>query len=426
MGGDGPGGRAANGARVTGGDRLWERLEWLWTGFYAATLATGAVLGSLSDGGSFARRMLPLLGAATLLGLERLCSRLVPADPDLATRRQIAIGLAWYGVSLALLVPLVETFPPFALAVYGFVPKIFSLLPLVASIPAAALVVPVLILGQSGLSAAEDADTWYASLGSGVLSVLVGLFIYVIAGQSEQRRRALAELTAAQAEAEQQARRAGAAEERSRLAREIHDTLAQGLISVLTQVEAAERALGRDGGSGRTDTAHHLDLAREAARAALDDARRSVQALRPPSLQEAPSLPAAIDRVAQRWSGQSGVRVEVSVVGRDRPLAPEVEVTLLRAAQEGLANVARHAGATRATVTLSYDGDEVAVDVDDDGVGFDPAVPRRRADGAGFGIEALRQRAAALGGTAHVESEPGRGATLVLRVPAHPAEEVVP
>jgi signal transduction histidine kinase len=153
-----------------------------------------------------------------------------------------------------------------------------------------------------------------------------------------------------------------------------------------------------------------------------------VQALRPASLQEASSLPAAIERVAGRWSEQSGVPAEVSVTGSRRPLAPEVEVTLLRAAQEGLANVARHAGATRATVTLSYDGDEVAVDVDDDGSGFDPAVlaSAPAAGGGGFGIEALRERARALGGSAHVESEPGRGATLVLRVPAHPAQEVVP
>lgn len=288
---------------------------------------------------------------------------------------------------------------------------------------AAALVLPVLIIGQGGLSAAAYASTWYASVGSGVLSVLIGLFIHAIARQSEQRRQAMEALTAAQAEVAAQARRAGVAEERARLAREIHDTLAQGLVSVLTQVEAAERALARDPAAG----AHHLDLAREAARAALDDARRSVQALRPASLQEAPSLPAALERVAARWSGQTGVRATVSVTGVRRPLAPEVEVTLLRTVQEGLANVARHARATRATVTLSYEGDEVAVDVDDDGTGFDPAVlpvPEKARDG-GFGIEALRQRARALGGSAHVESEPGRGATLVLRVPAHPAEEVV-
>jgi signal transduction histidine kinase len=399
---------------------VWDRLAWLWTGFYATMLAAGALLGAAAAGGPVSRRALPLAGAVVLFGLERLVARLV-GDPEQASRAGVAAGLGWYVASLALLVPLVETYPEFALAIYGFVPMVFSMLPLVAAVPAAVLVVPALFLGQEGLSAVTHAETWYASLGSGLLSVLVGFVMHAIASQSERRRQALAALTAAQAEVAAQGRRAGAAEERSRLAREIHDTLAQGLVSVLTQVEAADRALASD----QHASAHHLDLAREAARAALEDARRSVQALRPPSLQETPSLPAAIERVARRWSGQCGVPAEVSVTGAVRPLAPEVEVTLLRAAQEGLANVARHAGATRATVTLSYDGDEVAVDVDDDGVGFDPAARRARPDGGGFGIEALRQRAGALGGTAHVESEPGRGATLVLRVPAHPADEAV-
>ena len=338
------------------------------------------------------------------------------------TGRDLVVAFGWYAASMGLLVLLLEPYPQFGIAVYGFVATIFTLLPVQLAIPAGVAVVPVLLIGQGGLSVALEADTWYSSLGSGLLALVVGLFMTGVARQSAQRRLAVEALTAAQAEVAAQAHRAGVAEERARLAREIHDTLAQGLVSVLTQIEAAERARGADAG------AHHLDLARDAARAALDDARRSVQALRPASLQEAPSLPAAIERVAGRWSEHSGVPAQVSVTGASRPLAPEVEVTLLRAAQEGLANVARHAGATRATVTLSYDGDEVAVDVDDDGAGFDPAAlaaAGRGRDGGGFGIEALRQRARALGGSAHVESEPGRGATLVLRVPAHPAEEVV-
>jgi signal transduction histidine kinase len=401
-------------------DDAGDRLDWLWTGFFVATLVLGAVISALSADGSTGFRLLPLLGVAVLLVLDRVCGRLAP-DPETLGRAGLAVALVWYVASVTLLILLVEVYPPFSLAVYGFVPRIFTRLPLVPAVVAAALVLPAMILGQGGVSAAADARTWYASLGSGALSILIGVFITAIARQSAQRREALAALTAAQAEVAQQAHRAGVAEERARLAREIHDTLAQGLVSVLTQVEAAERALARDPAAG----AHHLDLAREAARAALDDARRSVQALRPASLQEAPSLPAAIERVAGRWSEQSGVPVEVSVTGSSRPLAPEVEVTLLRAAQEGLANVSRHARASRATVTLSYDGDEVAVDVDDDGTGFDPVAARAPRDGGGFGIEALRQRARALGGSAHVESEPGRGATLVLRVPAHPAEEVV-
>jgi signal transduction histidine kinase len=403
----------------------WERLGWLWSAFYAVTLGVGGFFSALYADGTAAHRLLPVAGAGALLALTHGTRRRI-LNPEAPTWGQLLLALGWYATSLALLVLLLEPYPQFGIAVYGFVPTVFGLLPIGWALPAGVVVVPVLLIGQGGLSAALEADTWYSSLGSGLLALVIGVFMHGIALQSDRRRQAVEALTAAQAEVAAQARRAGVAEERSRLAREIHDTLAQGLVSVLTQVEAADRALARDPAAG----AHHLDLAREAARAALEDARRSVQALRPASLQETPSLPAAIERVAGRWSAQSGVPAEVSVTGARRPLAPEVEVTLLRAAQEGLANVARHAGATRATVTLSYDGDEVAVDVDDDGSGFDPAALARLAtqpapDGGGFGIEALRERARALGGSAHVESEPGRGATLVLRVPAHPAEEAV-
>ncbi len=400
-------------------DDVWDRLGWLWGAFYGLMLAVAATLSATSLEGSAARRLVPVAGAVALLVLERVADRLV-GPGDVVGRRALAIGLGWYAGSLALLVPLVQTSDFFGLALYGFLPRVFALLPERTGVAAAVAVVPVLLVGQGGTSVLSEPDAWASAVGSGVLSVVIGYFIFRIARQSAERRQALADLTAAQAEAQQQARRAGAAEERARLAREIHDTLAQGLVSVLTQLEAADNTLAREpAAAGR-----HLDLARQAARAALADARRSVQALRPPTLQEAASLPAAIERIAQRWSAESGVPATVSVVGADIPLAPEVEVTLLRAAQEGLANVARHARAGRATVTLSYDGDEVAVDVDDDGVGFRPDALPARDDGAGFGIEALRQRAAALGGTAHVESEPGRGSTLVLRVPAHPAVEV--
>ena len=398
----------------------WERLGWLWSAFYATTLVIGAFFSALYADGPVWHRLLPVAGAVALFALSSAATRQIP-DADYPGTRDIVLAFGWYAVSIVLLVLLLEPYPQFGIVVYGFVATVFTLLPVHLAVPAAVVVVPVLLIGQGGLSVALDADTWYSALGSGLLAVVVGLFMNGVARQSLQRRMAVEALTAAQTEVAEQAHRAGVAEERARLAREIHDTLAQGLVSVLTQIEAAERGRGEA-------AAHHLDLARDAARAALDDARRSVQALRPASLQEAPSLPAAIERVAARWSEHSGVPAGVSVTGTSRPLAPEVEVTLLRAAQEGLANVARHAGASRATVTLSYDGDEVAVDVDDDGTGFDPAElagAGRPRDGGGFGIEALRQRARALGGSAHVESEPGRGATLVLRVPAHPAEEVV-
>jgi signal transduction histidine kinase len=118
--------------------------------------------------------------------------------------------------------------------------------------------------------------------------------------------------------------------------------------------------------------------------------------------------------VAGRWSELQGIEVKVTTTGTTRPMRPETEVALLRAAQEALANVARHAAATRVGVTLSYLEHEVALDVRDDGRGFDPA----RLGGNGFGLVAMRQRIEALSGTVQVESEPGAGTGISARVPA--------
>ncbi|MEV1330214.1 sensor histidine kinase [Micromonospora costi] len=210
-----------------------------------------------------------------------------------------------------------------------------------------------------------------------------------------------------------QAREAGVTDERQRMAREIHDTLAQGLAGIITQLEAAGQARDR-----RSDWQRHVDNAVALARESLTEARRSVRAVRPEAL-ESVRLPDAIGELTRRWSAINEVRAEVSVTGDARPLHPEVEVTLLRAAQEALTNVGRHAKASRVGLTLSYMEDVVTLDVRDDGVGFDvsagPAVPG--SDG-GYGLTAMRQRVAGVGGELAVESEPGAGTAISASVPA--------
>lgn len=249
-------------------------------------------------------------------------------------------------------------------------------------------------------------------------------FLWVSDRQDHERKRALAELNEANerlvasiAENENlhrqlivQAREAGIAEERRRMAREIHDTLAQGLTGIITQLQAAEQAAARTPDEP-TGWRRHVAAATQLARDSLSEARRSVDALRPEPL-EGSRLSEALCEVAARWSALNGIPAPVTTTGTVRRIEPEAEFALLRAAQEALANTAKHAHATRVGVTISYMENEVALDVRDDGVGFDPALVDH-----GFGLVAMRQRIAALSGTLQVESEPGGGTAISACVP---------
>jgi signal transduction histidine kinase len=197
------------------------------------------------------------------------------------------------------------------------------------------------------------------------------------------------------------------------MAREIHDTIAQGLTGIITQLEAANQAIDRP-----TDRDRHLANAELLARESLTEARRSVEASIPAVL-ESRSLPEALDGVAREWSDLNGIPIDTRVTGEVIALNPDIEVALLRTAQEALANVARHAGATRAGLTLSYMGDVVTLDVRDDGVGFSVPEPGGPVGaGGGFGLTGMRQRVARVAGSLAIESEPGGGTAVSARVPA--------
>ncbi len=213
--------------------------------------------------------------------------------------------------------------------------------------------------------------------------------------------RAAAENAALHDKLVTQARERGVQEERQRLGREIHDTIAQSLAGIVTQLEAAV-------GGERHERA--LRLAREA----LAEARRSMLDLSPADL-DGTTLAEALEVVVAAWSEEQRVRTDVVVTGDPVPLHPEVEATVLRIAQESLTNVAKHARATRVGVTLSFDGDEVVLDVRDDGVGFDVGAPTGHSS---FGLRGMRQRAARLAGELTLESSPGRGAAVSARLPA--------
>jgi signal transduction histidine kinase len=237
-----------------------------------------------------------------------------------------------------------------------------------------------------------------------------------LAEANRRLEEALAEKAGLQAQLLAQAREAGIGDERQRMAREIHDTLAQGLAGIITQLQAAQRATGRP-----PEQERHLDTATQLARDSLAEARRSVTAMRPQVLEDA-RLPDALAEVTRRWSAIHDVKTEVATTGAARPLHPELEVTLLRTAQEALANVGKHANASRVALTLSYMEDVVTLDVRDDGCGFAPERPGRDGPGrdgpGGFGLTGMRQRLGNVAGTLAIESEPGGGTAISASVPA--------
>ena len=243
-------------------------------------------------------------------------------------------------------------------------------------------------------------------------SALLALWIRTIMRESNRRKQLIEQLEAAQEELAAVERQAGVLEERQRMAQEIHDTLAQGFTSIVLQLEAADQALPADPESA----AGRVRKARETARTNLEEARRLVLALQPEQLQQS-SLAEALQRETKRWTQETGIDVHFSVTGEPGALHPQCEVTLLRALQEGLNNIARHAHADEVNITLSYMADQVALDIQDDGTGFDPEEIEAAEIERGFGLKAMRQRAEQNGGQVIVESVSGKGTTLVIQIP---------
>ncbi|MEV6595946.1 sensor histidine kinase [Actinoplanes sp. NPDC051346] len=295
---------------------------------------------------------------------------------------------------------------------------------------AAALGVCTAVSQVGGAGAVRVPDNWGTLAVVVVLNVVIGTamthlaittrdhhaqraeMVRLLEESNDKLAAALAENAGLHAQLVVQAREAGVLDERQRLAGEIHDVLAQGLTGIVTQLEAAEQADGRP-----ADRRRHLGSARRLARESLAEARRSVQALRPTSL-DAATLPDALADVVDGWSARHGVAAELITTGAAQPLLPEIESALLRTAQEALANVAQHAGADRVALTLSYLEDLVTLDIRDDGTGFDPGAPLPRADDGGYGLLAMRERVRRIAGTLAVESEPGGGTAVSACVPA--------
>lgn len=409
----GPGSGAGPGPAYAASEEpvhAWERWVIAWHAVFYVVLGLATALALADATASGGRRAASAVLSALLGGWywAWVVRRRVWARP-------MAQVLAYLGGAAALWAVLVVLHPAYLLVAFSAYQQVISYLP-----TRRAAVVGVVVL--SGLlsslpllegRAPSPKTLAIAALATGV-GILSLLWVDAIIRQSEDRHRLIAELQATRAELARAERQAGTLAERERLAREIHDSLAQGVTSVAMLLEAAAADLGPAPAVARG----HVDAALATARDTLADARRFVWALQPEALERG-SLADALSRVADTLARETGMAARLQVTGAPEPLPPPAEIALLRVAQEGTANIRKHAGAREAVLTLSYLDDRVILDVRDDGRGFDPASARTRAPtvGGGTGLRGLEARLALLGGGLAVESTIGEGTVVVAQVP---------
>ncbi|HYY77455.1 MAG TPA: sensor histidine kinase [Gaiellaceae bacterium] len=390
---------------------LLERWQTYWNWLFYGLLAVSTGVAA-ADAGSAGRRVaIVVLAAGLAVSYWR------------AVAREGRFGLGT-GSALPSLVAAAALWVPLLLLHWLFQLLMFSAyylacsapVPLRRAISAIAVVSAIVVATESVREGGLDSlqVVFY-----GAVTLALGLFLammHAISEQSEERKRLIADLEATREELAESERRAGALGERQRLAREIHDTLAQGFASIVTLCEAARAEF-----SSRPDVVmQRLEEAGRTARESLAEARRVVWALRPEALEER-TLADALAELAAAFCSETGVDAESIVSGEARDLGPEIDATLLRVAQEALANARKHARATRVTLTLTYLDDAVLLDVRDDGVGFELESGATRRNGwhrGGFGLTGMRERLEQLGGTLTIESAAGAGATIVATLPA--------
>lgn len=361
--------------------------------------------------------------AAMVSGVALLCGAVYAAGPTLprirTSSRASAVWLAALCVVWLLLLALSAD------AVWIAFPLYFLQLHLLPTGPGLVAVIGTAVAGIVGFAAHQEEFSPAMAIGPALgaaVAVAVVWGYQALYRETERRGALIDQLTAARADLAEAQHTAGVLAERERLAREIHDTLAQGLTSIQLLLRAAERSL-----PDKPDAAAGLvDQARTAAQDNLTEARRFVAALSPYGL-EGTSLPDALQRLCDTTADRHHLAVRLHRTDLPATLPTAYEATLLRVAQSGLANTVAHAQARTVDVTLDARADGVRLEIADDGVGFDPdRRPERRSDGTGFGLVTMRNRVEELAGTLSVRAAPGRGTTLVAHLPPPPPDREHP
>jgi signal transduction histidine kinase len=367
----------------------------LWWDLYflvVAAVVTAAI--AMADAPP-ARRIISIVALAAMTVVHLAFGRRMIRRP-----RDNAASIGALVVQIALFSVALVAMPIATWLLFAVIPLAFQMAPLSIAIGAVILVnaVPVaadLITGTGDLRG----DLTIAGI-SAASGIWLGLWIVRVVTQSTDRANLIAELEESRAEVERLSHEAGVTAERTRLAGEIHDTLAQGFTSIITLIQASDPEL-RD---------ERLALAVRTAKENLAESRAIVAALSPSAL--ASGLLSSVRRQAARFSEETGLKASFRTTGEPRDLPTPVEVVLLRATQEALTNVRRHAGASEVAVLLAYAPASVRVAVRDDGCGFDTSAT------GGFGLPGMRSRAEQVGGVLTVHSDTETGTTIELEVPA--------
>jgi signal transduction histidine kinase len=394
---------------------IWLNWEWLWRGvFYGSlVLSVGFMLADDDLGVPIGVAILltVILTLWHILGMRWAYRHLQNWESDTLPRFIVIM------VDIMLWFVLVNFSLAYYFVLFGLFIQVFRHLPRRLATIASIFLTGALIFEQltdAGEPFSLDNPSLWLFLFIGLAAIFMGIWISAIIEQSAERRLLIEQLETTQADLAAAERREGilqgTLEERQRLTREIHDTLAQGFTSIIMHLEAAEQALPHD-----TEILQkHMARAQASARNSLKAARRVINELRPDLLEKG-SLMEAIERTAKQWQAQTGINANVTSTGEPLPLHSTIEITLLRAVQEALNNIWKHAQANVVQVTVSYMGDLIMLDIQDDGVGLgaDTTSSLR----GGFGLQAMRERVEQCGGTVALESDLGEGTTVVIAIP---------
>ena len=379
--------------------------HWMWEA-YVVGLCAAAVVAVVLLNHRFPGNVPVAAAALACIAVWVLVVGRRPARlPELDWRTFVFVGVA-----VGLWVLAMWASPVAVAAVPAIYPLVFATLPLgIALLVTTAInLVPLtLVLVGQGAGSPNMPMVIAITLIGLVATPVVGTAIMTSMRQRTRLAALVEELAATRAESARLSREAGAAAERERLAREIHDTLAQGFTSIVALAQAVEPELDSDTAAAK----RHVELIRSTARENLAEARAMVAELTPTELRDG-SLPAAVQRQCDRLSAETGITATVRVDGELPPLGMATDVVLLRATQEAFANIRKHSQASTVTVVLAPVEYGVRLSVADNGIGL----PDEHTEG--FGLRGMRARATQVGGAMSATPTPGGGTTVTVEVPA--------